>query len=238
MIRLGVNVDHVATIRQARGGREPDPVTAAHEAELGGADQITVHLREDRRHIQERDLRLLRQTAQTPLNLELGIGEDVIRIALDVRPDVVTLVPERRQEVTTEGGLDVVAGLEGVRAAVQRFREAGIDVSLFIDPDTAQVAAAKKSGATRVELHTGTFANARRPMDVALEVERLAKAGATAHELGLHLALGHGLDYRNVLLVRDLPHVEEMNIGHSLVSRAVYVGLREAVREMKRLLGG
>lgn len=238
MIRLGVNVDHVATIRQARGGREPDPVTAAHEAELGGADQITVHLREDRRHIQERDLRLLRQTAQTPLNLELALGEDVIRIALDVRPDVVTLVPERRQEVTTEGGLDVAAGLEGVRAAVQRFREAGVEVSLFIDPDTAQVAAAQRSGATRVELHTGSFAGARTPMDVALEVERLGRAGALAHELGLHLALGHGLDYRNVLLVRDLPHVEEMNIGHSLVSRAVYVGLREAVREMKRLLGG
>ncbi len=238
MIRLGVNVDHVATIRQARGGREPDPVTAAHEAELGGADQITVHLREDRRHIQERDLRLLRQTARTPLNLELAVSEDVIRIALDVRPDQVTLVPERRQEVTTEGGLDVVHTLESVRAAVQRFRAADIDVSLFIDPDTAQVTAARDSGATRVELHTGAFAEARRSIDVAMQVERLARAGAAAHELGLHLALGHGLDYRNVLLVRDLSHVEEMNIGHSIVSRAVYVGLREAVREMKRLLGG
>lgn len=238
MIRLGVNVDHVATIRQARGGREPDPVTAAHEAELGGADQITVHLREDRRHIQERDLRLLRQTAQTPLNLELAVSEDVIRVALDVRPDQVTLVPERRQEVTTEGGLDVVHTLEAVRAAVQRFRAAGIDVSLFIDPDTAQVSAARDAGATRIELHTGAFAEARRPVDVAMQVERLARAGAAAHELGLHLALGHGLDYRNVLLVRDLPRVEEMNIGHSIVSRAVYVGLREAVREMKRLLGG
>lgn len=236
MIRLGVNVDHVATIRQARGGREPDPVTAAHEAELGGADQITVHLREDRRHIQERDLRLLRQTAQTPLNLELAVNEDVIRIALDVRPDQVTLVPERREEVTTEGGLDVTGALEAVRAAVQRFRAAGIDVSLFIDPDTSQVTAARDAGATRIELHTGAFAEARRPIDVGVQVERLARAGAAAHELGLHLALGHGLDYRNVLLVRDLPHVEEMNIGHSIVSRAVYVGMREAVREMKRLL--
>ena len=238
LIRLGVNVDHVATIRQARGGREPDPVTAAHEAELGGADQITVHLREDRRHIQERDVRLLRETAQTPLNLEMAVSEDPIRIALEVRPDQVTLVPERRQEVTTEGGLDVVAGLEGVRAAVQRFRAAGIDVSLFIDPDTAQVQAAQRSGASRIELHTGSFANARGQADVAMEVERLARAGSAARELGLHLALGHGLDYRNVLLVRDLPGVEEMNIGHSIVSRAVFVGLREAVREMKRLLRG
>lgn len=236
MIRLGVNVDHVATLRQARGGREPDPVTAAHEAELGGADQLTVHLREDRRHIQERDLRLLRQTAQTPLNLELALSDDVIAIALDVRPEQVTLVPERRQEVTTEGGLDVVAGLEAVRAAVRRLQAAGIEVSLFVDPDTAQVVASQESGATRVELHTGTFAQARGAAEVAAQVERLARAGAVAHELGLHLALGHGLDYRNVLLVRDLPHVEEMNIGHSIVGRAVYVGLREAVREMKRLL--
>ncbi|MCO5170958.1 MAG: pyridoxine 5'-phosphate synthase [Planctomycetes bacterium] len=236
MIRLGVNVDHVATIRQARGGREPDPVTAAHEAELGGADQITVHLREDRRHIQDRDLRLLRQTVQTPLNLELAVSADVIAIALDVRPDQVTLVPERREEVTTEGGLDVVGGLAAVRAATARFAAAGVAVSLFIDPEPAQVEAARESGATHVELHTGQFALARGAGDVAHEVERLRRAGARAHELGLHLALGHGLDYRNVVLVRDLPHVAEMNIGHSIVSRAVYVGLREAVREMKRLL--
>lgn len=236
MIRLGVNVDHVATIRQARGGREPDPVTAAHEAELGGADQITVHLREDRRHIQDRDLRLLRQTVQTPLNLELAVSDEVIAIALDVRPEQVTLVPERREEVTTEGGLDVVSGLAAVRAATARFTAARVAVSLFIDPEPAQVEAARESGATHVELHTGQFALARRPDEVAHEVERLRRAGARAHDLGLHLALGHGLDYRNVLLVRDLPHVAEMNIGHSIVSRAVYVGLREAVREMKRLL--
>lgn len=236
MIRLGVNVDHVATIRQARGGREPDPVTAAHEAELGGADQITVHLREDRRHIQDRDLRLLRQTVQTPLNLELAVSDEVIAIALDVRPEQVTLVPERREEVTTEGGLDVVSGLAAVRAATARFRAARVAVSLFIDPEPAQVEAARESGATHVELHTGQFALARRPDEVAHEVERLRRAGARAHDLGLHLALGHGLDYRNVLQVRDLPHVAEMNIGHSIVSRAVYVGLREAVREMKGLL--
>ncbi|MBX3467284.1 MAG: pyridoxine 5'-phosphate synthase [Planctomycetes bacterium] len=236
MIRLGVNVDHVATIRQARGGREPDPVTAAHEAELGGADQITVHLREDRRHIQDRDLRLLRQTVQTPLNLELAVSDEVIAIALDVRPEQVTLVPERREEVTTEGGLDVVSGLAAVRAATARFTAARVAVSLFIDPEPAQVEAARESGATHVELHTGQFALARRPDEVAHEVERLRRAGARAHDLGLHLALGHGLDYRNVLQVRDLPHVAEMNIGHSIVSRAVYVGLREAVREMKRLL--
>lgn len=235
-ILLGVNVDHVATLRQARGTRYPDPVHAALLAEQAGADSITVHLREDRRHIQDRDLRLLRQTVQTPLNLELAVSDEVIAIALDVRPEQVTLVPERREEVTTEGGLDVVSGLAAVRAATARFRAARVAVSLFIDPEPAQVEAARESGATHVELHTGQFALARRPDEVAHEVERLRRAGARAHDLGLHLALGHGLDYRNVLQVRDLPHVAEMNIGHSIVSRAVYVGLREAVREMKGLL--
>jgi pyridoxine 5-phosphate synthase len=197
MIRLGVNVDHVATVRQARGGREPDPVTAAHEAELGGADQITIHLREDRRHIQDRDLRLLRETAQTPLNLELAINEEVLAIALEVRPDQVTLVPEKREELTTEGGLDVVKGQEAVKAAAARFHEQGIGVSLFIDPDPAQLDATRAAGVSMIELHSGSYADARGDA-VSAELARL--------------------------------------IGHSIVSRAIYVGLRQAVREMKDLL--
>lgn len=234
-IRLGVNVDHVATIRQARRGREPDPVTAAHEAELGGADQITIHLREDRRHIQDRDLRLLRETVQTPLNLELGAAEEIISIALEARPDQVTLVPEKREEITTEGGLDVVAQREHVRATAERFRAAGIAVSLFIDPDLPQLEATRAAGVDHIELHTGAYAEARGAARAA-ELERLATAARCARELGLHLALGHGLDYHNVLAVCGIEGVEELNIGHSIVSRAIYTGLREAVHEMKRLI--
>jgi pyridoxine 5-phosphate synthase len=233
VIRLGVNVDHVATLRQARRGREPDPVTAAHEAELGGADQITIHLREDRRHIQDRDLRLLRETAQTPLNLELAAADAVIEIALEVRPQQVTLVPEKREEVTTEGGLDVVSSVERVRDVAARFREAGIGVSVFIDPETDQLEATRAAGVTHVELHTGAYALAPK----GAELERLVAAGAAARALGLHLALGHGLDYRNVAAVCQIEGTEELNIGHSIVSRAIYVGIREAVREMKRLIG-
>ncbi len=237
MIRLGVNVDHVATVRQARGGREPDPVTAAHEAELGGADQITIHLREDRRHIQDRDLRILRETAQTPLNLELALDEGVIKIALEVRPDQVTLVPEKRQELTTEGGLDAVKGLEAIKAAAARFHELGIGVSLFIDPDPAQLEATRAAGVRMIELHSGSYADARGD-SLAAELRRLRVAADKAGELGLHLAVGHGLDYRNIVPVRGLRGLEEVNIGHSIVSRAIYVGLRQAVREMKDLLGG
>ncbi len=236
MIRLGVNIDHVATLRQARRGREPEPVAAAHEAELGGADQITVHLREDRRHIQDRDLRLLRQTVQTPLNLELALAEEVVAIALEVRPDQVTLVPERREEVTTEGGLHVPPRRDAVRAAVERFTAAGIPVSLFIDPDPAQLSAAREVGASHVELHTGAYANAR-GAEQRIELERLVTASARAVELGLHLALGHGLDYRNIQAVRGIEGLEEVNIGHAIVSRAVFVGLRQAVREMRDALG-
>ncbi len=235
MIRLGVNIDHVATLRQARRGREPDPIPAAHEAELGGADQITIHLREDRRHIQDRDLRLLRETAQTPLNLELAAADDVLRIACEVGPDQATLVPERREEVTTEGGLDARGLREPVRAAVARLQAAGIAVSLFIDPDLLQVEAAREVGATHVELHTGAFALARGEAQDR-ELARLEAAAARARELGLHLALGHGLDYRNIARVRPIPGLAEVNIGHSIVSRAVFVGLRQAVREMKDLL--
>jgi len=238
MIRLGVNVDHVATIREARGGREPDPVLAAHEAELGGADQITVHLREDRRHVQERDLRLLRQTARTPINLEMAIAEEVVRIALDVAPHQVTLVPERREEVTTEGGLDVAGGLQAVRATAARLREAGIGVSVFVDPERGQLEATREAGVTHVELHTGAYANAALGAARERELARLVEASAAARQLGLHLALGHGLDYHNVQAVRGIAGLEEVNIGHSIVSRAVFVGLRRAVTDMKALLAG
>lgn len=235
MILLGVNVDHVATVRQARGGREPDPVTAAHEAEFGGADQITVHLREDRRHISERDLRILRETVQTPLNLELAVEDDVIRIAFEVGPDQVTLVPEKREELTTEGGLDVVRGIDAIKSVAERFHERGIGVSVFIDPDPMQLEATKAAGIDRIELHTGSYSDASGDA-VAAELERLKTAAAQACDLGLHLAMGHGLDYHNVQAVRGIPGLEEVNVGHSIVSRAIYTGLRHAVREFKELL--
>ena len=237
MIRLGVNVDHVATIRQARGGREPDPVSAAHQAELGGADQITIHLREDRRHIQDRDLRILRDTVQTPLNLEMAVAEEVIRIALEARPYQVTLVPERREEITTEGGLDVVGGLAAIEAAAARFHDAGIGVSLFIDPDAPQLEATRAAGVSSIELHTGAFANAWPGPRGVEELARLERASVLARELGLHLALGHGLNYVNVQEVRGVEDLVEVNIGHSIICRAIFVGLRQAVREMKDLLG-
>jgi pyridoxine 5-phosphate synthase len=239
-IRLGVNVDHVATVRQARRGREPDPVAAASAAELGGADQITIHLREDRRHIQERDLRLLRETVKTRLNLELAVDDAVIDLALAIRPDQATLVPERRQEVTTEGGLDVAAKLAPVKLAVERLRSAGIRTSLFVDPEVAQIDASSGAGADSVELHTGAYAHAwadRADRAVERERERLRVAGARARERGLGFYAGHGLDYANIQRVRDLPGLEEVNIGHAIISRALFTGLETAVRQMKALLG-
>ncbi|MEZ0227861.1 MAG: pyridoxine 5'-phosphate synthase [Planctomycetota bacterium] len=235
-IRLGVNVDHVATIRQARRGREPDPVAAAHASELGGADQITIHLREDRRHIQERDFRLLRETTKTRLNLELAVADEVLDICIAVRPEQATLVPERRQEVTTEGGLDVKGQLAAVSKAVERLKKAGIRPSLFIDPDEAQVEASKKAGAESVELHTGAYAHAWIEGPYEKERERLERAGARAVALGLGFYAGHGLDYVNIQRVRDLPGLEEVNIGHAIISRAIFVGLETAVRQMKQLL--
>jgi pyridoxine 5-phosphate synthase len=236
MPRLGVNIDHVATLRQARGGHEPDPVWAAVQAELGGADGITIHLREDRRHIQDRDLRLLRETVRTRLNLELSIEPAIVAIATEVRPDQVTLVPERRAELTTEGGLDVVGQRSRVGEAVARLRDAGLEVSLFIDPSEAQVAASKELGAVAVELHTGRYADAPDAAARAVELSALRAAGAAAVAAGLALHAGHGLNYHNVAPVAILPAMAELNIGHSIVARAVFSGMQHAVREMKMCL--
>jgi pyridoxine 5-phosphate synthase len=237
MALLGVNIDHVATIRQARRTVEPDPVWAAALAEIGGADGITVHLREDRRHIQDRDLEVLRRTVQVKLNLEAAIAPAMIDIACRVRPDQVTLVPERREEVTTEGGLDVVSHQAATTAAVARLHEAGVVVSLFIDPDPRQIEAAVDLGVAAVELHTGEYANAATEAARHDELVRLARAGALVRQAKLVLNAGHGLTYRNVVAVARLEGMHELNIGHSIVSRAVLVGFAQAVREMKALTG-
>lgn len=233
MPRLGVNIDHVATLRQARGGREPDPVWAAVLAELGGADGITVHLREDRRHIQDRDLRLLRETVRVRLNLEMAVDPGVVEVALRVRPEQVTLVPERRAELTTEGGLDVLGQFDRVAEAAGRCKDAGLEVSLFIDPDPAQVEAALRAGAKAVELHTGRYADAPTAADQGRELTALTTAGADAVALGLTLHAGHGLNYQNVGPVARIGGMAELNIGHGIVCRAVMIGMERAVREMK-----
>ncbi|WP_437186572.1 pyridoxine 5'-phosphate synthase [Planctomicrobium sp. SH668] len=236
MAKLGVNIDHVATIRQARRTIEPDPVWAAALAELAGADGITVHLREDRRHIQDRDLRILRDTVQVKLNLEMAAEESITRIALDVRPPQCTLVPEKREEVTTEGGLDVIRNHDRVARCVDQLLEAGIEVSLFIDPDPAQIEASKNLGAQAIELHTGKYADSATPESQAEELAILTDAGKFAVEQGLLLHMGHGLTYRNVVPVARIPSTCELNIGHSIVARAVMVGFERAVREMKALI--
>lgn len=233
MSRLGVNIDHVATLRQARGGREPDPVWAAALAELNGADGITIHLREDRRHIQERDLRLLRETVQVRLNLEMAVDPAIVELALKFLPDQVTLVPERREELTTEGGLDVAGQAARVGEAARRVAGAGIEVALFIDPDPRQVEAAIAMGVAAVELHTGRYADAPEGPGRHAELESLRQAGVSLVAAGLGLHAGHGLNYRNVGPVAQLDRMAELNIGHSIVSRAVFVGLGPAVREMK-----
>jgi pyridoxine 5-phosphate synthase len=236
MPRLGVNIDHVATLRQARGGREPDPVWAAVLAELGGADGITIHLREDRRHIQDRDLRLLRQTVQVRLNLELAVEPGVVALAMEVHPDQITFVPEQREELTTEGGLDVAGQRGRIAQAVLQCREAGMDVALFIDPDPTQVEAAIAAGAVAAELHTGRYANALNPADRERELDALRLAGAAIVAAGLELHAGHGLNYQNVAAIARLDQMAELNIGHSIISRSVYAGLTQAVREMKECL--
>jgi pyridoxine 5-phosphate synthase len=236
VVRLGVNIDHVATVRQARRAAEPDPVAAAVLALLGGADGITVHLREDRRHIQDRDLRLLRPVVPRRLNLELAAVDAVVAIACEVRPDEATLVPERREELTTEGGLDVLANEAAVRRAAERLRAAGIEVSLFIDPDAAQVEASHRVGGQAVELQTASYSEAKTTEARAAELEKLARAARRARELGLHVHAGHGLNYTNVQAVAAIGEIEELNIGHSIVSRAVLVGMERAVRDMKEAI--
>jgi len=236
MPHLGVNIDHVATLRQARGGVEPDPVWAAVEAELGGAAGITLHLREDRRHMQDRDLDLLRRTVQVKLNLEMAVTDPMVGVACATRPDQATLVPEGRQELTTEGGLDVAGCETAVTNAVARLHEAGIVVSHFIDPSPDQIEAAARTGAEAVEFHTGEYANAAGLEAQTRELARLADGGERARALGLIVHAGHGLTYTNVEPVAAIAGMEELNIGHSIICRAVFVGLREAVREMARLI--
>jgi pyridoxine 5-phosphate synthase len=238
VLTLGVNIDHVATIRQARQANEPDPIAAAVLAELAGADGITAHLREDRRHIQDRDVRLLRETVATHLNLEMAATEEMVSIALSLQPDYVTLVPEKRTEVTTEGGLDVAGQLENLKKAIDRLQSANIPVSLFIDADSAQIKASQVSGAKFIELHTGCYANAPDPMTVAKELEHLRQGCLEAAACGLRINAGHGLTYRNVYPVATLPGMEELNIGHSIISRAVLVGIDRAIREMKLAMRG
>ena len=238
-MRLHINIDHVATVRQARRTDEPDPVRAAVLAELGGADGITVHLREDRRHIQERDVRLLMETARTGVNLELAVAPAILELALELRPMAATLVPERRDEVTTEGGLslDEAGARQRIRDAVDRLRLAGVKTSLFIDPDEGAISAAADLGPDAVELHTGSYANAWSPgRPPASELERLRRGAERAAALGLRVHAGHGLTYENVAPVATVPAVEELNIGHSIVSRAVLVGMERAVAEMKDVL--
>ena len=236
-MRLGVNIDHVATLRQARRGRYPDPVAAAARAERGGAEQITLHVREDRRHVNDRDLSLLKQTVNGTLNLEMAATEAMVALAVLEKPHTVTLVPEKREELTTEGGLDVLRGRAQVAAAVKALREAGIEVSLFIDPDSKQIAESRRLGADAVELHTGSYCEAKSKASREAELRRLAKGATAAAKAGLRVAAGHGLDYWNVKPIVEITEITELNIGYAIVCRALLVGLERAVRDMKELIG-
>ena len=234
--KLNVNIDHVATLRQARMGSEPDPVAAAVAAELAGASGIVVHLREDRRHIQERDLSLLSLTVQTRLNMEMAVTDEMIDIAKETVPDVVTLVPEKRQEITTEGGLDVLGDTQRIAAGIEKLKDSGLFVSIFIDPDPDQIAASAQTGADMVELHTGSYANARNETEMMMELDKIRKSTEDALSQRLRVSAGHGLNYVNVTAVSRIDGVEELNIGHSIVSRAVFSGMEKAVRDMIQLL--
>ena len=236
MAHLGVNIDHVATVRQARRTYEPDPVWAAALAELGGADGITLHLREDRRHIQDRDLRVLRDTVTVKLNLEMACERAVCDIACQVKPEQVTLVPENRQEVTTEGGLDVIAARDRTAETIKRLHDAGMIVSLFLDADLKQIELGKQLGADAVELHTGCYALAKPGRAREAELVKLTVAAKEIVTAGMTLHAGHGLNYQNARAVADIPHMDELNIGHSIVARAIMVGFQQAVREMKQLI--
>jgi len=236
MAKLGVNIDHIATVRQARKGKEPDPVEAARICEEAGCDSIVCHLREDRRHIQDDDVRRLRKRLGTRLNLEMSAAPAIVAFACKVKPDQATLVPERRQELTTEGGLDVVKGEKRIRAVVGRLARNGIAVSLFIDPDKSQIDASKRVGAGIIELHTGEYANAQPGPARNAQLAKLKRAAIYAHSLGLEVNAGHGLDYINVRPVAAIENMNELNIGYSMISKAVFSGLDAAVREMKELV--
>jgi pyridoxine 5-phosphate synthase len=236
MPRLGVNIDHVATVRQARGVMYPDPITAAGIVELAGADGIVCHLREDRRHMQDRDLRLLREIVQTRLNLEMAATDEMIRIALGTKPDIVTLVPEKREELTTEGGLDIIKSFPSLKKAIQRLRKGNIPVSLFIDPRPDQIKASEEAGAHAVELHTGRYCEARTPGEMDEELKKIMDAVGEASHHNLRIAAGHGLHYFNVRRIAEIKEIEELNIGHSIIARGVLVGLDRAVREMIALI--
>jgi len=235
-VLLGVNIDHVATLRQARGTRYPDPVHAALEAELAGADGITVHPREDRRHIQDRDVLLLKEVLTTRMNLEMAVTDAMLAFAARVRPEFCCLVPEKREELTTEGGLDVASQRARIQAACEQLASQGTRVSLFIDPDERQLEAAVRCGAPYVELHTGCYADAESPEEAEREFQRVASAAAYGQRLGLVVNAGHGLNYVNTWRIAAIPGIHELNIGHSIVARSIFVGFREAVREMKALL--
>ena len=236
MIALHINIDHVATVRQARQISEPDPVTAAGLVELAGAEGITIHLREDRRHIIDRDVRILRQTVQTRLNLEMAGTEEMFGIALEISPDIVTLVPEKREEVTTEGGLNVIRASNIMFDGIKQMQDAGIRVSLFIDSQEGQIKASREIGVEDVELHTGCYANARTSSEVDREYQRLVSGAEFAHKQKLQVNAGHGLNYSNTQRICSLPYLRELNIGHSIVSRAIFVGISQAVREMKEII--
>ena len=236
MTKLAINVDHVATIRQARGVSEPDPVAAAAICELAGASGIVVHLREDRRHMQDRDIHLLRQTVKTKLNLEMGATKEIIKIALDLKPDIVTLVPENRQELTTEGGLDIISQKKKLTKVISKMEKRGIPVSIFCDPDPQQLAAAKEVGAAFVELHTGTYCDAATAKKRDDEYRLLVTAAEQAQQMGLGVFAGHGLDYQNTAPIAALDTIEELSIGHAIISRAVFTGLDQAVREMLAII--
>lgn len=238
MATLGVNVDHIATIRQARGVREPDPVAAALLAELAGAHAITVHLREDRRHIQDRDVQVMRKTLQTRLNLEMALTDEMVGIALEVIPDAVTLVPEGRHELTTEGGLDAILLQRALKEKTLLLKQAGIVISLFVEADINQIKASHKAGADYIEIHTGAYAEARTSAERREQLSRIELAVSAAKKLGLGVNAGHGLDYRNVAPIAALTDIEELNIGHSIVARAALVGMERAVREMLHQLQG
>ncbi|MFV1976750.1 MAG: pyridoxine 5'-phosphate synthase [Candidatus Scalindua sp.] len=236
MVKLCVNVDHVATVREARKTIVPDPVGAAVVAELAGADGITIHLREDRRHIKDRDLRLIREIVKTKLNLEMAASPEIIGIALEVRPDQVTFVPERREEVTTEGGLKVDSQINSLREVISRFHEKGIPVSLFIDPDLEQVRASRESGADYVEINTGKYSETKNESEEDKEFEKICEAVKLSADIGLRVNAGHGLTYKNVTRIARLKEIEEFNIGHNIIARAIFVGLDKAIREMIKVI--